>query len=186
MDIENELLLLGEETISSEEIFNGKILHLFRDTVSLPDGNTSFREVVRHVGAVCIIPLTDDGCVYVERQFRYPINSVITEIPAGKLDSPEEDRLCAAKRELLEETGITADIWDDLGVFYPAAAYSDEKITMYLARSLHFGETHPDEDEFLRVEKVPLRELVKEVEAGKIPDVKTQLAILKAARIVGI
>lgn len=186
MEYEKELSMLGEKKISSEDIYDGKILHLFRDTVSLPDGNTAFREIVRHVGAVCIVPLTDDGCVIVERQFRYPINSVITEIPAGKLDSPEEDRLCAAKRELLEETGIIADRWDDLGVFYPATAYSDEKITMYLARSLHFGETHPDEDEFLRVEKVPLADLVREVMSGKIPDVKTQLAILKAARIVGI
>ena len=112
---------LREVQTGTQEIFNGKILHVFRDTVTLPNGHTSVREVVRHVGAVCVIPVTEEGNVVVERQFRYPIDSVITEIPAGKLDSKAEDRLDAAKRELWEETGITADEWVNLGDFYPAA-----------------------------------------------------------------
>ena len=107
-----------------------------------------------------------------------------TEIPAGKLDSFDEDRLEAAKRELREETGITADSWLDLGIFYSAAAYSDEKITMYLARGLHRGEQHLDKGEFLNVVQVPLAELVRQVMNGEITDGKTQLAVLKAAKAI--
>ena len=128
---------LRETQIETEEIFSGVILNVKRDQVRLPNGHESVRELIRHVGAVCVVPVTDDGRVAVERQYRYPIDQVITEIPAGKLDSPDEDRLEAAKRELREETGITADSWTDMGLYYPAAAYSDEKITMYLARGLH-------------------------------------------------
>ena len=181
-DAEKEKKELGEKKVDSKEIFNGVILHVFSDSVRLPNGDITGREVIRHVGAVCVIPVTDDGMVYVERQYRYPVDSVVTEIPAGKLDSPEEDRLSAAKRELLEETGITADSWLDLGPFYSAVAYSDEKITMYLARGLHRGEQHLDQGEFLNVVKVPLKDLLQDVMDGKICDGKTQLAILKAAR----
>ena len=120
-----------------------------------------------------------------ERQYRYPFDTVITEIPAGKLDSKQEDRLSAAKRELREETGLTADQWTDLGAFYPAAAYSDEYITMFLAQGLHQGEQQLDPDEFLDVFRVPLEDLVQDVMDGKIPDAKTQTALLKAARILG-
>lgn len=177
---------LREVQTSSREIFDGRILHLFEDTVTLPNGRPAFREVIRHVGAVCVIPVTEDGKVVVERQFRYPIDRVITEIPAGKLDSRQEPRLEAAKRELLEETGITAAHWQELGLFYPAAAYCDEAITMYLATGLQFGSRKLDEDEFLNVELVPLTELVEDVMAGKLPDAKTQLAVLKAAKILGV
>lgn len=177
---------LAEKTKSSEEIFNGRILHVFNDHVILPNGNESTREIIRHIGAVCVIPVTDDGNVIIERQFRYPINSVITEIPAGKLDSVTEDRLEAAKRELLEETGITADEWIDMGIYYPAAAYSDEKITMYLAKGLHKGTQKLDEDEFLNIEEVPLASLVDKVMSGEITDGKTQVAVMKAAKYLGL
>ena len=120
---------LVESFVSSQEIFDGRILHLFDDKVLLPNGQSASREVIRHVGAVCVIPLLSDGRVIVERQFRYPIDQVITEIPAGKLDSADEDPLEAAKRELKEETGYEAERFIHLGVFYPAAAYCDEKIT---------------------------------------------------------
>ena len=100
---------LREEHFSTEEIYRGKIMNVIKDTVILPNGKKSTREMIRHVGAVGIVPVTEDNKVVMERQFRYPVNQVITEIPAGKLDSKEEDRLAAAKRELLEETGITAD-----------------------------------------------------------------------------
>ncbi len=174
---------LEEETVSSQEIFDGVVVHLFKDDITLPNGHPSTREVIRHVGAVGIVPLTDDGKVVIERQYRYPLNMVITEIPAGKLDSKSEDRLEAAKRELKEETGITADEWIDMGVYYPAAAYCDEKITLYLAKGLHKGEQKLDEDEFLNLEEVPLSELVDQVMDGTITDGKTQVAILKAARL---
>ena len=172
---------LRETMVESEESFSGLIMEVKRDRVLLPNGRQSVRELLRHVGAVCVVPVTDDGCVVVERQYRYPIDQVMTEIPAGKLDSPDEDRLSAAQRELREETGITADSWTDMGLYYPAAAYSDEKITMYLARGLHRGEQHLDEGEFLNVQTVPMAELVEDILSGKITDGKTQAAVLKAA-----
>lgn len=177
---------LREEQLDSEEIFDGVILHVVKDKIKLSTGNTSYREVIRHIGAVCVIPVTDNNEAIVERQYRYPFDEVITEIPAGKLDSKTEDRLEAAKRELREETGYTADKWTNIGNFYPAAAYSDERITMFLAQGLHKGEQDLDDDELLNVKKVPLSDLVDDVMAGKIPDSKTQVAILKAAKILGI
>ena len=177
---------LEEKQIGRREIFDGRILHVVRDDVELPNGHHSVREMIDHVGAVCVIPVTEDGLVYVERQFRYPLGRVITEVPAGKLDSDEEDILEAAKRELHEETGLTADSWTDLGLFFPAAAYCSEVITMFLAQGLHQTAQELDEDEFLDVVRVPLTELVDQVMAGRIPDAKTQTIVLKAARILGI
>ena len=177
-------LELRETQLSSKEIFDGRILHVFEDTVRLPNGAAASREYLRHIGAVCVIPVLEDGSVLVERQYRYPVAQVLTEIPAGKLDAKDEDHLLAAQRELREETGATAERWTNLGVFYPACAYSDEAIEMYLAQGLHFGERHLDADEFLNVARVPLTELVEEVMAGRIPDAKTQIAILKADRLL--
>lgn len=170
---------LREKKAGSQEIFDGCIVHLFKDTVTLPNGKPATREVIRHIGAVAVVPLTDDGKVIVERQFRYPLDRVITEIPAGKLDSPTEDRLSAAKRELEEETGYLASHWQELGDFHPTAAYCDEKITLYLATGLHQGKRHLDEDEFLNVEAVPLEELIADIMSGRITDGKTQTALLK-------
>ena len=182
----DELQRMGEEKISTEEIFDGFILHVQKDAVRLPDGNTASREVIRHIGAVCVIPVTENREVIMERQYRYPIDRVIWEIPAGKLDAPGEDWLDAAKRELSEETGYTADEWTMIGEFYGAPAYSDERIGMFLARGLHKGRRHLDEDEYLDVVKVPLKELVDSVMSGEITDAKTQVAVLKAARLLGI
>ena len=179
-DFEN----LAEVKTGSEEIFDGIILHVFKDTVQLPNGKPATREVIRHVGAVGVVPVTDDGKVIVEQQFRYPLDQVITEIPAGKLDSFAEDRLSAAKRELEEETGYTAKEWVELGDYYPTPAYCDERITLYLARGLAQGQRHLDEDEFLNFKAVPLADLVEDVMAGRITDGKTQVAILKVARIL--
>lgn len=177
-------LELRETQLSSREIFDGRILHVFEDTIRLPNGAAASREYLRHIGAVCVIPVLEDGSVLVERQYRYPVAQVLTEIPAGKLDAKDEDHLLAAQRELREETGATAERWTSLGLFYPACAYSDEAIEMYLAQGLHFGERHLDADEFLNVARVPLTELVEEVMAGRIPDAKTQIAILKADRLL--
>lgn len=176
---------LTETQASSEEIFDGKVLHVFRDQILLPDGRGAERELIRHVGAVCVIPVTEDGNVIVERQYRYPIAQPVIEIPAGKLDYPGEDRLEAAKRELREETGYTADRWTDIGLYYGAPAFSDEKITIYMAQGLHRGEQELDEDEFIDVFEVPLTKLVKMVVVGEIVDGKTQVAVLKAAQILG-
>ncbi len=177
---------LRERQISSENIYDGIVLHVRRDTVSLPNGHEACREVIRHIGAVCVIPVTENNEVIAERQYRYPIDRVITEIPAGKLDSREENRLSAIQRELREETGYTADEWTSLGDFHAAPAYSDEYISMYMARGLHRGDRDLDEDEFLDVFRIPLAELVEDVMAGRISDAKTQTAVLKAARILGV
>ena len=177
---------LREVRTASEEIFDGIILHVQRDTVQLPSGSPAIREVIRHIGAVCVIPVLENGDVIMERQYRYPLDRVILEIPAGKLDAPDEDRLSAIQRELREETGYTADEWTELGDFHPAPAYSDEYITMYMARGLHRGQQDLDEDEFLDVCTVPLKDLVEDVMAGKISDAKTQVAVLKAARMLGL
>lgn len=185
-DESNELKRLGEKQVSTEDIFDGVILHVKRDMVKLSNGSETVREVIRHIGAVCVIPVTEKNEVIMERQYRYPLDRVILEIPAGKLDAPDEDRLSAIKRELREETGYSADEWTEIGDFHPAPAYSDEFITMYLARSLHKGEQHLDEDEFLDVYAIPLPELVQDVMEGRISDAKTQVCILKAARILGI
>ena len=185
-DSEAENLRLREIRTNSEEIFDGVVLHVQRDTVKLPNGGEAVREVIRHIGAVCVIPVLENNDVVMERQFRYPLDRVILEIPAGKLDAADEDRFSAIQRELREETGYTADEWTVLGDFHPAPAYSDEYITMYMARKLRRGNRHLDEDEFLDVCTVPLKDLVEDVMAGKVSDAKTQVCVLKAARLLGL
>ncbi len=171
---------LTEKWIRTEEIFDGVILHVQKDEILLPNGNPAFREVIRHVGAVCVLPLTDDGQVIMERQYRYAVGETIFEIPAGKLDSKDEDPEQAIRRELKEETGFVAGRLISLGYFYPACAYSDEKIHMYLAMDLKPGERELDEDEFINLERIRLEELAKLVVEGKIPDLKTQAAVMRA------
>ncbi|MEA4965171.1 MAG: NUDIX hydrolase [Oscillospiraceae bacterium] len=171
---------LEEKQLSSKNIYDGCLLHVRRDEVLLPNGGQSVREYLIHNGAVCIIPLTEQGGVLIEHQFRYATGQTVVELPAGKLDSPDEDPLAAAQRELREETGALAEIWVPLGYFYPAVAYSTEKIYLFAAKHLTFGARALDADEFLEVEEVPLETLVKQVLAGQILDIKTQAAVLRA------
>lgn len=171
---------LFEKQLTSESVYKGKILDLYVDTVELPNGHTSTREYIKHVGAACVVPVDANGNVIVEKQFRYPFGAVLTEIPAGKLDSKQEPHLQAALRELKEETGYEAEDMIYLGEYYPTCAYSDETIHMYLAKGLKRGEQHLDDDEFVDVEKVPLQTLVDRIMAGEIKDGKTQTALLKA------
>ena len=170
---------LEEKTLTSELIFDGKVVHLYKDTVTLPDGGTSVREIVRHVGAVCILPLTDEGEVILERQYRYAVGQTLVEIPAGKLDSPDEDPREAALRELREETGYVPSELIDLGEYYGSPAIMGERIRMYLARGLRKGAQELDEDEFLEIFTLPLETLVAQIMAGEIPDGKTQAAALR-------
>ncbi len=169
-----------EKQLSREEIFDGRVMHIVKDIVELPNGVESVREVLLHNGAVCVIPITDDGEVILERQYRYPFDEVLWEIPAGKLEKGEFDREAAAARELREETGYIADKMICLGEYYGSPAIVYERITMYMATGLHLGERELDEDELLDVVKVPLKEAVDMVMEGKIPDGKTQAAILRA------
>lgn len=175
---------LEEKQISRKEIYNGSVLHVVRDTIELPNGESSHREICLHIGAVAVIPLLDDGRVIMEHQFRYAHGRVFFEIPAGKLDTPDEDPVEAARRELREETGAIADSIIPLGEIDTTPALMNEKIYLYLAEGITFGERHLDRDEFLDVELVPLSDLVDMVMRGEIKDAKTQIAILKAENIL--
>ena len=175
---------LIEKTVKSELIFDGVVVHLYRDIVSLPNGGQSVREIIKHVGAVCVVPITDEGEVLLERQYRYAVDEILTEIPAGKLDSADEDHAEAALRELREETGAIPKNLIDMGIFYGSPAIMGEKIHMYMATGLTFGERNLDDDEFLDVFRMPLEEAVNEIMAGRMPDGKTQAAILRAAALL--
>lgn len=174
---------MTEKTLGSRRVFDGKLLHIDVDTVALPDGQEAIREVVRHPGGVCVLPLHADGTVSVVRQFRYPYKEVVTELPAGKLE-PGEDPAQAIRRELSEETGFTAGEWYDMGLFYPTPGYTDELLRLYFARDLKPGPTHPDEDEFLECARVPLEALLDAVMSGEIVDGKSIALILKVKRFL--
>ena len=180
----SELERFEEKQLSSEKIFDGVILHVRKDTVSLPDGNEAFREYIQHVGAVCVVPLTDEGEVVCVKQYRYPIGQVTLEIPAGKLDSKDEDPTDAIIRELREETGAIAKKYTDLGEMIPSPAILGEKIRMYLAEDISFTDRNLDDDEFLEVERIPLNDLYKMVMSGEIKDAKTQIAVLKVWNLI--
>ena len=175
----DEMKRMGETCLQSELIFDGRVMHLYHDRVKLPNGAEASREYARHIGAVCVLPLFADGTVACVRQFRYPHGEILTEIPAGKLDSKQEDHAEAALRVLREETGCTCGRLTHLGKIYTSPAILDEVIDMYLAEELVEGETDFDEDEFLAPVRIPLKDLVDDVMAGKIPDVKTQAAALR-------
>lgn len=185
MENVEELAALEEIELSSEEVYSGRLLHVFKDKVALPNGHNSTREYIKHNGASAVVPVTDDGKLILEHQFRYPFHDVLIEIPAGKLDSAEEDPLEAAKRELREETGYSAEEWISLGPIYPSVAYTTEVIWMYMARGLKKGDQELDKDEFLNVYEIPLEEALDKIMKGEIGDAKTQAAILKVARILG-
>lgn len=174
---------MREETVSSEEIFTGRVITLKREIVRLPNGREASREVVMHPGGVAIVPLDGEGNVYVVRQYRRPLDDVIMEIPAGKLNWGEEHCSCGV-RELAEETGMTAGRLDYLGKYYPTPGFCQEIIHIYLARDLKKGEMHPDEDEFLEVERLPLDTLLDMVMNNEILDAKTAIGILKTAELL--
>ena len=175
---------LEEKSVSSTPIFDGKVLHVRLDEITLPNGVSATREYCHHNGAVCVLPLTDEGEVICVRQYRYPFHEDLLEIPAGKLDSPEEDPNDAVRRELREETGAVAKKIVYLGKYYPSPAILDECIYMYLATGLEFGETEFDEDEFIESVRVPLSKLVDLTLEGKIRDGKTQICALRAQMMI--
>ncbi|MGN0602966.1 MAG: NUDIX domain-containing protein [Oscillospiraceae bacterium] len=176
---------LQEKTVDTEPIFDGKIIKVRKDKAELENGSVVTRELVIHPGGVCVVPVNEKGEVYLVKQFRYPFQEVLTEIPAGKLEVGEDHR-SAGLRELKEEVGAECESFEYLGVMYPSVAYLTEKIHMYLATGLSFGEQSLDEDEFLDVEKMPLSQAVEMVISGEIKDGKTQTALLLAARKLGI
>ena len=165
-------LKLMEKRIDGAIAYDGDFLKVRRDTVRLPDGKTTFREYIRHPGAVVVLPLFDDGTVLLERQFRYPLDQVFIEFPAGKID-PGEDPLDCAKRELREETGYSASEWKFICTIHNAIAYSDEHLDIYLARGLKAGESKLDDGEFLETFHASVEDMLTWIREGKITDVKT-------------
>lgn len=167
--------MIPHETATKKEyVYRGKIINVRRDEVVFPNGKESTREIVEHRGAVAVAAVDEEGCIYLVRQFRYAFGEELLEIPAGKLEEGEETaHLEAAIRELREETGLTAQQVDYLGVIYPSVGMLTERIHIYLARGLTQGEMDLDEDEFLNVERIPVRELEAMVRRGEIRDAKT-------------
>ncbi len=175
---------LQEKTISEEVIFEGRIIKVQKDMAELENGAAVSRELVIHSGGVCVVPIDEEGNVYLVKQFRYPFKEVLTEVPAGKLEVGEDHRE-AGLRELKEEIGAKCESFEYLGVMYPSVAYLTEKIHMYLATGLEFSEQDLDEDEFLDVFKMKLEDAVNMVLNGEIKDGKTQTALLLAAKKLG-
>jgi ADP-ribose pyrophosphatase len=168
---------LTERFVSGEQVFDGTLLKVRRDTVRLPDGSEGTREYIRHPGAVAIVPVFDDGRLLLERQFRYPHGREFIEVPAGKLE-PGEPHLETAKRELLEETGYTAEDWTRIGVIHTAIAYTDEAIELFIARKLTHVGKKLDEGEFLETLIIGFEEAIAMIRDGRITDAKTVAALL--------
>ena len=170
---------LTEKTIRREDKFQGRILSVHVDTVLLPNGNTSTREVVDHVDGVAVLPLDERNNVLTVTQYRYVFGRTLLEIPAGKLD-PGEDPVTGALRELKEETGAVPDTFLPLGRIIPAPGCYGEVLHLFLAKGLHMEEQHLDPDEFLNVERIPFNEMVHRCLNGEIEDAKTVAAVLKS------
>lgn len=174
---------LRESLVLSEEVFAGRLLRVRRDTVRLPDGKQATREFVTHPGAVVMIAELPNGKLLFERQFRYPLDRVFLELPAGKIH-PGEDILLTARRELQEETGYVAEHWHYLGVIHPCIGYSDERIEIFFAQGLsHVGHAL-DEGEFLEVHELHLDEAMEAVRDGRLTDGKSVACLLWAERVL--
>lgn len=172
-----------EKQISTEKVYAGRIVNVWSDIAELHNGSQVPREVVEHPGGVAIVPLTDKGEVLMVRQYRYPMGEELLEIPAGKLEWCEDHCDCAV-RELSEETGCAAGKIIYLGPIYPSPGFSKEILHIYLAMELQAGEAHPDENEFLSVEAIPLGALVQQIMSGEIRDGKTIIGILKTEKFL--
>ncbi|WP_028534870.1 NUDIX domain-containing protein [Paludibacterium yongneupense] len=167
---------LVEKTLESDVVYDGVFIKVSKDRVLLPDGKTAWREYIRHPGAVAILALTGDGQLVLERQYRHAPGRVFLEIPAGKID-PHEPTVATARRELLEETGLSAERWTCLGTAYPCIGYADEEITYYLAEGLSQSERQLDEGEFLEVLTMPLDDVYQMALTGEICDSKSLVGL---------
>lgn len=176
-------MIFEEKTVSSEEKFRGRIITVREDQVAMPDGSLASRELVHHPGGVGVVAVTDENKVILVKQYRKAIEEAIYEIPAGKLDAGENHRACGI-RELEEETGLRAENFIYLGFIYPSPGFADERTHMYLATGLSQGEMHPDPDEYLDVEQIPLEKALEMIANNEINDAKTVAGILKAMKVL--
>lgn len=173
-----------EKKLSENTVFTGRVFSVSVDKVLLENGKTGEREVLHHHGGACIAALTPENEIYMIRQFRYAMGQELWELPAGKLEAGE-DPFEAAKRELSEECGLTADTYTELGVVYPTVGYDSERIYLWAAEGLHTVGQHLDAGEFLDVVKMPFAQALGLVMDGTIKDSKTQIALLKYAQLRG-
>ncbi len=179
---------LTEHMLETSDEYRGRLLHVKKDRVRLPNGAESTREYIVHPGAAVILPIFDNGDLLLERQHRYPLHRDFLELPAGKFD-PDETELACAQRELEEETGYLARQWRQLPTFHPCIGYSDERLVYFEARDLSLNLSHSghnmDEDEFLEILRVPMAVALEMVGDGRISDGKTVMGLLWYARYGG-
>lgn len=171
---------LSEEQVRSEQLVDGQLLRVYRDTVKLPDGSESVREWIDHPGASAVVPIFEDGTTLLIRQFRYPSRRTFLEVPAGKMDVEGEDPQDVAARELEEETGWRAHSFVPLGALYPCIGYSNEIIHFYLAEDLEKGERDLEDGEHMEVVPMGFDEALNLVESAEIVDMKSVAALLYA------
>ena len=176
---------LTEKLLSKQVVFPGKIIRLEHWQVELPNGEQALREVACHPGASAIVALDEEDRVILVRQHRIAVGRLTLEIPAGKLDGPDEDPFLCAQRELSEETGLSAENWRKLTVLETTPGFCNERIHLYLATGLSQHASHPDADEFVAVTRMPLRDAVARVMDGTFRDGKTALGIMMAAALQG-
>lgn len=172
-----------EETTQMDQHFDGRVFKVEVHQVRLPDGRMAMREIVRHNGGACIVAVDAQENVYLVRQFRKPYDAELLELPAGKLEIGEDPLACAT-RELMEETGLRADLIEWLATAYPSPGYCSETLSIYLATGLTYGENKLDDGEFLSVHPYPLDEALAMIDRGEIRDAKTQIGLLKARRVL--
>ena len=182
MDKDADLI---EQKVSSQDVFDGTLLHVKKDTVRLPNGNIAYREWIKHPGASAVLPVTPEGRLIFVRQYRYPIQQVTLEIPAGKLAAAGADPLDCAKRELSEETGYQAEKYTFLTKLATTVGFSNEFIYIYAAEGLTAGRQHPDEDEFINVCTLTMDEAMAKVRSGEICDAKSITAVLLLRELQG-
>lgn len=175
---------LREEVLNRETVYPGVIIRLEHWQVRLPNGETALREVACHPGASAVVAVDEQKQVILVRQHRVAVDRVTMEIPAGKLDSPTEDPFLCAQRELSEETGLTAEHWQKLTCLETTPGFCNERIHLYLATGLRQGNSHPDQDEFVDVVRMPLTQALEKVMSGVLRDGKTALGLLMAARLI--
>ncbi len=165
------------DVVKSEEVFKGKIIDVYHDTISLPDGRTALREIIKRGSAAAIVPVDSDGNIILVKQYRHPVGDCVLEIPAGMIEDGEDPLVCA-KRELEEETSFKTNDLKFLTKMYSAIGFCDEQIYIYLADNLSQGSFNLDEDEFIEVEKYSLEDAISMIFNGKIVDSKTMVGIL--------